>query len=56
VRLIAAHNWDTTGAIRAGCRAAFVARPGRFLGPLDERPDIVGENLMAVAQQILEKD
>ncbi len=53
LRLIAAHNWDTTGAIRAGCRAAFVARPGMFLGPLDEQPDIKGANLTKVVDQIL---
>lgn len=56
LRLIAAHNWDTTGAIRAGCRAAFVARPGMVLGPLDERPDIIGQDLAAVAEQILASD
>ena len=26
VRLVAAHDWDVTGALRAGCAAAFVAR------------------------------
>lgn len=56
LRLIAAHNWDTTGAIRAGCRAAFIARPGMVLGPLDERPDIVGRDLDDVVTQILEVD
>jgi 2-haloacid dehalogenase len=56
LRLIAAHNWDTTGAIRAGCRAAFVARPGMVLGPLDEQPDIIGRDLAQVADQILEVD
>ncbi len=56
MRLVAAHNWDTTGAISAGCKAAFVARPGMFLGPLDETPDIIGADMAAVAAQILEKD
>jgi 2-haloacid dehalogenase len=32
IRLVAAHNWDVTGAIRAGAKAAFVARPGMVLG------------------------
>src|SRR5207237_164529 len=27
VRLVAAHGWDIAGALAAGCRAAFVARP-----------------------------
>jgi 2-haloacid dehalogenase len=28
IRLVAAHAWDVAGALRAGCAAAFVARPG----------------------------
>jgi 2-haloacid dehalogenase len=56
LRLVAAHNWDTTGAIRAGCRAAFVARPGMVLGDLDERPDIVGSIMTEVVAKILERD
>lgn len=56
LRLIAAHNWDTTGAIRAGCRAAFVARPGMVLGPLDEKPDIIGQDLADVVTQIMQVD
>ena len=27
-RLAAAHAWDVAGAMRAGCKAAFIARPG----------------------------
>ncbi|MBI1355088.1 MAG: haloacid dehalogenase type II [Acidobacteria bacterium] len=56
LRLIAAHNWDTTGAVRAGCRAAFVARPHRILGKLDEPVDIVGRDLIEVAEAILRTD
>src|SRR5918998_1310500 len=40
VRLVAAHAWDVAGALRAGCAAAFVARPGMVLDPLVERPDV----------------
>ena len=29
LRMVAAHAWDVHGALRAGCAAAFVARPGR---------------------------
>jgi 2-haloacid dehalogenase len=42
VRLVAAHAWDVIGATRAGCAAAFVARPGMVLDPLAEPPDVVG--------------
>jgi 2-haloacid dehalogenase len=56
MRMVAAHNWDITGALNAGCRAAFVARPGMVLGELDLRPEIIGEDMQAVAEQILRVD
>ena len=54
IRLVAAHAWDVAGALRAGCAAAFVARPGMVLDPLVERPDVVGADLREVADHILE--
>jgi 2-haloacid dehalogenase len=54
IRLVAAHAWDITGALRAGCAAAFVARTGMVLNPLVERPDVVGADLQEVAEQIIE--
>lgn len=54
--LVAAHSWDVAGAMRAGCKAAFVARPGMVLDPLFEPPDIVGADLAAVTAQILAGD
>jgi 2-haloacid dehalogenase len=56
VRLVAAHAWDIAGALAAGCQAAFVARPGMVLSPLDEPPDITGPDLAAVAEQIIRTD
>ena len=53
LRLVAAHSWDIAGALRAGCAAAFVARPGMTLDPLFEPPDIVGPDLAAVAERTL---
>jgi 2-haloacid dehalogenase len=53
VRLVAAHAWDVAGAMRAGCAAAFVARPGMVLDPLAEPPDVVGTDLSAVAASII---
>ncbi len=53
VRLIAAHAWDCAGALAAGAKAAFVARPGMVLGPVGEQPDIVGADLDEVASLIL---
>ncbi len=54
LRLVAAHAWDVAGALRAGCRAAFVARPGMVLDPLAPRPDIVGSDLSEIADRLLD--
>jgi len=56
LRLIAAHAWDIAGALRAGCAAAFVARPGMVLDPLVEAPDVVGADLREVAERIVERE
>jgi 2-haloacid dehalogenase len=56
VRLVAAHAWDITGALAAGCRAAFVQRPGMVLSPVGRQPDIVGESLEQVIEQVLGVD
>ena len=56
IRLVAAHAWDVAGALRAGCAAAFVARPGMVLDPLVKRPDVVGADLREVAKRILEAE
>ncbi len=53
VRLVAAHAWDVAGAFRAGCKAAFVARPGMVLDPIHKPPDIVGRDLREVAEKII---
>jgi 2-haloacid dehalogenase len=53
VTLVAAHAWDVAGALAAGCRAAFVARPGMPRNPIDPEPDIVGADLGEIADQIL---
>ena len=56
IRLVAAHAWDVAGALRTGCAAAFVGRPGKVPDPLVERPDVVGDNLMEVADGIIEAE
>ena len=54
--LIAAHAWDVAGALHAGCSATFVARPGKVLDPLFPAPQVTGESLPQVAEQIIERD
>src|ERR671923_823777 len=53
VTLVAAHAWDIAGALAAGCRAAFVARPGMPRNPIDPEPDLVGADLDEIADRIL---
>jgi 2-haloacid dehalogenase len=53
IRLVAAHDWDVSGALRAGARAAFVGRRGATLGSLSETPDIIAPSLIVVAESIL---
>lgn len=56
MRLVAAHAWDVAGALRAGCLAAFVARPGMVLDPMAPAPDVVGTDLTEVANALLRID
>jgi len=56
LRLIAAHTWDTLGAIAAGYRAAFVARPGNAPLAIGVQPDIVESDLLETARRIIEID
>ena len=53
VRVVTAHDWDVTGALRAGCAAVFVARPGQVMNPFGPQPDVRGADLGAVVEQIL---
>lgn len=53
LRLVAAHGWDVAGALHAGCKAAFVARPGKGLDPLSPEPDVVGKDVLEVARKLL---
>jgi 2-haloalkanoic acid dehalogenase, type II len=53
VRLVSAHDWDVTGALRAGCSAAFVARPSQVMNPFGPQPDVRGADLGAVVEKIL---
>ncbi|RJS95002.1 haloacid dehalogenase type II [Salinisphaera sp. Q1T1-3] len=56
LRLIAAHDWDTSGAMHAGLRAAFVARGHATRHASAARPDIVASDLLDCAAQIIAAD
>lgn len=55
LRLIACHDWDITGAQRAGMQAAYVARDGKTINPAGDTPDIIGSDLGDVADQIVQQ-
>ena len=53
IRLVSAHDWDVTGALRAGCGAAFLARPGQVMNPFGPQPDVQGADLVEIADKML---
>lgn len=56
LRLVAAHTWDTLGAMAAGWQAALLTRPGNAALPLGEQPDIIEKDLRSVARRIIGAD
>jgi 2-haloacid dehalogenase len=50
--LVAAHDWDVAGAMRAGAQGAFVQRPGSFWSLPTPMPPVVGENLEEIADRL----
>lgn len=56
LRMVAAHTWDTLGAIAAGWKAALVTRPGNAALPLGPQQDISETDLRAVATRIISAD
>ena len=51
--LVAAHGWDIAGALWAGWRGAFLARPGAQLYPLAPKPEIDVPDLGAAADRLI---
>ncbi|MCF4100793.1 haloacid dehalogenase type II [Gillisia sp. M10.2A] len=51
--LIAAHDWDVAGAMRAGLQAGFVSRPGKFLSPTEMEPRLEGKTIKRIAKDLL---
>jgi 2-haloacid dehalogenase len=50
--LVAAHDWDVAGAMRASAQGAFVQRPGSFWSLPTPMPPVVGENLEEIADRL----
>ena len=51
--LIACHTWDTLGAVAAGWEAALIKRVGNAVLGVGPQPQIVGDDLNDVADQLI---
>jgi 2-haloacid dehalogenase len=51
--LIACHTWDTLGAVAAGWQAALIKRVGNDVLGVGPQPQIVGDDLTDVADQLI---
>jgi 2-haloacid dehalogenase len=51
--LIACHTWDTLGAVAAGWEAALIKRAGNDILGVGPQPQIVGDDLNDVADQLI---
>ena len=56
LRLIAAHDWDTHGAMMAGMKAAYLDRSGAPYNPLYRRPQISGTTMGGLVDRIIAGD
>lgn len=50
--MVAAHPWDLMGAGAAGCRTAFIQRPGKALFPGAPKPTYVASDVAELARQL----
>ncbi len=51
--LVACHTWDTLGAVAAGWEAALIRRAGNDVLAVGPQPQIVGDDLDDVADQLI---
>jgi 2-haloacid dehalogenase len=51
--LIACHTWDTLGAVVVGWGAALIKRPGNDVLGVGPQPQMIGNDLNDVADQLI---
>lgn len=51
--LVAAHDWDTHGAMKAGMMAAYLKRTQLPYNPLFEQPSITADTMTDIARQLI---
>jgi 2-haloacid dehalogenase len=56
LRLVAAHDWDTHGALSVGMKAAYINRSGAIYHPLYRQPDIYAKTMSDIVKQIIETE
>lgn len=56
IRMVAAHDWDIAGAIRAGCAGAYLLRPGMVLNPLYPPPDIAEADFDRLVARLIDAE
>ncbi|WFB36196.1 haloacid dehalogenase type II [Kiritimatiellota bacterium B12222] len=54
-RLIAAHDWDTHGALSAGMHAGYLDRSGAAYHPLYLRPKVFASTMSELVDQLLDE-
>lgn len=52
IMLVAAHQWDITGASRSGLRTAWLARPAQRLSAVGAEPDIQASDLLDLHRRL----
>lgn len=50
--MVAAHHWDLAGAKAVGMNTAFINRPGKTLYPLGHQPDLLCDDILALATKL----
>jgi 2-haloacid dehalogenase len=53
--MIACHVWDTIGAAAAGWQAALILRDGNAPLEVGPKPDFIGKDLDAIADQLIDR-
>ena len=56
ILMVAAHDWDIAGALAAGLQGAFIARPGKALGPGQAQPAYHVRDIAELADRVLAGD
>ncbi len=56
LRLVAAHDWDTHGAMSAGMKAAFIGRSSANYNSVYRKPDIFEKSMTSLVEKILIAD